>query len=318
MPSFPKPVFDFSFSVAKEIKNLRNYKATKPGRFIPVSSANNLLLATWNLANFGMQERTAEHLKLIAEMLMWFDLVALQEVNDDLSGLRALQKELPKHYKVIFTDASGNRERMCFLYNSKKVTTLEKVGEIAVPAEDLDSIKLDGVIGEFKGFSRSPFLATFKVKNFEFALVNVHLYFGDEDEQSSMVRRTLEAFAVARWADLRRRSKYAFTTNIIALGDFNLPKMEKGDVIYDALLSRGFELPEHTSKICSNIANDKHYDQITFMPGIKSRVTADGVFDFDNALFPELYSSRSLVEFRAYMRYYLSDHRIKWLEVNVG
>jgi hypothetical protein len=88
---------------------------------------------------------------------------------------------------------------------------LEKVGEIAVPAEDLDSIKLDGVIGEFKGFSRSPFLATFRVKNFDFALVNVHLYFGDEDEQSSMVRRTLEAYAVARWADLRRKSKYAFT-----------------------------------------------------------------------------------------------------------
>jgi hypothetical protein len=104
-----------------------------------------------------MQEREQGHLKLIAEMLGWFDVVALQELSNDLSGLRALQKELPKHYNVIFTDASGNRERICFLYNSKKVTTLEKVGEIAVPAEDLDSIKLEGVIGEFKGFSRSPF-----------------------------------------------------------------------------------------------------------------------------------------------------------------
>jgi hypothetical protein len=46
MPSFPKPAFDFSFSVAKELKILRNYKMTKHGRFIPVSSANNLLIAT--------------------------------------------------------------------------------------------------------------------------------------------------------------------------------------------------------------------------------------------------------------------------------
>jgi hypothetical protein len=40
---------------------------------------------------------------------------------------------------------------------------------------------------------------------------------------------------VGRWADLRRKSDYAFTENIVALGDFNIPKAEPGDDIYDAL-----------------------------------------------------------------------------------
>ena len=38
-------------------------------------------------------------------------------------------------------------------------------------------------------------------------------------------RRALEAYAVARWADLRRKDKDAYVSNIIALGDFNLPKV---------------------------------------------------------------------------------------------
>ena len=317
MPAFPKPDLNYIVNVPREIKRLNDYKANKPGRFIPLSGSDNLLIATWNLANFGTQERELSHLKVISTMIAWFDVVALQEINDNLVSFRALQKFLPKHFKAIFTDASGNNERMCFVFNSKKIVTLEKVGEIAVAAEDLKNVKMANVAHEFKGFSRSPFLATFRVRDFDFALINVHLYFGDDSELSSMERRTLEAFAVARWADLRRESKYAFTKNIIALGDFNLPKMEKGDVIYDALLSRGFELPEHTSKIYSNIADDMHYDQITFLPGIKSKVRNNGVFDFDGALFSELYDADKPLVLRNYLRYYISDHRIKWMELVV-
>ena len=140
MPAFPKPDLNYIVNVPREIKRLNDYKANKPGRFIPLSGSDNLLIATWNLANFGTQERELSHLKVIATMIAWFDVVALQEINDNLVSFRALQKFLPKHFKAIFTDASGNNERMCFVFNSKKIVMLEKVGEIAVAAEDLKKI----------------------------------------------------------------------------------------------------------------------------------------------------------------------------------
>jgi hypothetical protein len=57
---------------------------------------------------------------------------------------------------------------------------------------------------------------------FRFLLVSVHLYFGS-DSKEDMERRALETIAVARWAAKRRDSKNAFVSDIIALGDFNLP-----------------------------------------------------------------------------------------------
>ena len=317
MPAFPKPDIDYKVLVSKELKNLETYKNTKPGRQIPESKSNNLLIATWNIANLGLQKREATHYKIISKIISWFDIIALQEINDNLEGFRALQKELPKKYKAVFTDASGNNERMAYLYNSEKITQLEKIGEIAVAAEDLENVKLPGIQSVFSGFSRSPFLATFRVKKFDLALVNVHLYFGDDTDKKSIERRTLETYCVARWADLRRKSKYAFTQNIIALGDFNLPKVEKGDPIYDALVSRGFELPEHTSKIYSNITDDKNYDQIAFLPEMKNMLVNGGVFDFDGALFQALWDKDKPTVLRNYLRYYISDHRPKWYELAV-
>lgn len=315
MPPFPKPAFEYVVDVKKEIKHIKKYRDTKLGRAIPKSSTTNILIATWNIANFGVQKREAEHYKIISEMVTWFDVIAIQEVNDNLEGLIALRNELPTKYGCIYTDASGNNERMVYLYNKQKIKLLEEFGEIAVPAEDNTEIKLPGNGSSFSGFSRNPFIASFRFGNFDFMLANAHSYFGKEDETLSMERRSLEAYAIARWADLKRKSKYSQTTNIIALGDFNMPKVEIGDPIYDALLARGFEMPKHSTEIYSNIKNDKHYDQVVFLPGIKSKITSNGSFDFDGALFPDLYNDKGDIQHRNYVRYYISDHRIKWIEI---
>jgi hypothetical protein len=57
MPPFPKPELNYIVNVAKEIKSLTDYKKKKPERVIPKKAANKLLLATWNIANFGLQKR---------------------------------------------------------------------------------------------------------------------------------------------------------------------------------------------------------------------------------------------------------------------
>ena len=317
MPPFPRPAFDYDYQVAAEVAAMRDYRDNQPGRAIPDKAAGRLLVATWNVANLGVQERRDQDYRLIAELVTWFDLVAIQEVNDDLRGLRAIQPHLPPSFRVLFSDAGGNNERLAFLYDTGKVQLLEKVGEVAVPPDELRHIRLPGIEQRFDGFDRNPYLAAFQSGGLRFVLVNVHIYFGS-DSARSMNRRRLETYAVARWADLRRRSRHAFSRDIIALGDFNLPKLTPGDPVFEALTRRGLELPRHSTDIGSSIATASHYDQIAFFPGeTRSDFTGrSGVFDFDGALFRTLWQSptRTREDFFAYLRYYISDHRLLWAE----
>jgi|SRR5215211_828901 len=318
MFAFPKPNFSYEYQLSSQIDALREYRDTAPGRAIPTKAADRLLVATWNVANLGVQQRREKDYLLIAELTSWFDMVAVQEVNDNLSGLRAIHQHLPESFRLLFSDAGGNDERLAFIYDSDKVALLEEVGEVAIPPSDIRYIRLPGIQQRFKGFDRNPYLAGFSSNSFVFILVNVHLYFGSESAKS-MNRRRLETYAVARWADIRRQSQYAYSRDIIALGDFNLPKAQPGDPIYEALTKRGLHLPEHSTQIGSSIASDSHYDQVAFFPGeTQPEFTGNsGVFDFDGALFRMLWEERTPQEFFAYVRYYVSDHRPLWAESRV-
>jgi hypothetical protein len=48
-------------------------------------------VATWNITNLGVQERRDKDFRPITEMISWFNLVAVQEVNDNLAVPRAIQ-----------------------------------------------------------------------------------------------------------------------------------------------------------------------------------------------------------------------------------
>ncbi|WP_298423240.1 endonuclease/exonuclease/phosphatase family protein [uncultured Kordia sp.] len=313
MPSFKKTKFVFPFTVANEVDNLLQHKEK---RDIPKLSDDKLLIASWNIANLGLQKRHGDHYKLIAEMISWFDVIAIQEVNNNLSGLRNIESELPSHYDLVFSDNGGNNERSAFLYNSRKIKLLELIGEVAIPPKDHKYIKIKGISEKFTGFDRNPYLASFQWNNFTFILITVHSFSGGV-KKSDMNRRALEAYAISRYADLNRKSKHAFSKNIIVLGDFNIPKVDKKDVVYKALLSRGLMLPQHSTKVYSNITNDKQFDQIAFLPSIKSKISTDGVFDFDSAIFSELWENVSAKDFRAYLRYYISDHRPLWMQLKL-
>lgn len=314
MPEFAKPVFDYSFHLSTEVRRLRLHR---DHREIPPRAPGELLIATWNIANFGAQDRLPPHRHLIAEIVSWFDVVAIQEVRDNFAELEDLLERLPSSYRTVFSDVAGNNERMAFIYDSKKLTLLEKIGEIAVPPGDHRYIKLEGVTSKFSGFDRNPYLASFRIGRTSIILVNVHLYFGSESK-ANVERRSLETYAVARWADLRRKSQFAFTRELIVLGDFNMPKALPGDPIYDALTKRGLELPEHSSEVGSSIASDHQYDQIAFLPGeTKNCFTGrKGVFDFDGVIFRKLWEGRGERDFRDYLRYYISDHRPMWIQID--
>jgi len=299
MPAFPKPRFVFNFDLQTEIQHLRGHKAT---RGLPPKSKNKLMLGSWNIANLGLHHRWDEHHQILAEIISWFDILALQEVNDNLRGLRAIESELPSHYSLLFSDKGGNNERSAFIYDNRVIEQLELVGEIAIPPKDHKYIKLKGVSRKFTGFDRNPFLGSFQWKNTVFALISVHSFSG-KNVKHDLERRALEAYAISRYADLRKNSKNTLTKNIITLGDFNIPKVQKGDVVYDALVKRGLQLPDHSTKVYSNISNDKMYDQIAFLPSLKSAIVKHGVFDYDDKIFPSLWQS-STSNFKKYLRYY--------------
>jgi endonuclease/exonuclease/phosphatase family metal-dependent hydrolase len=319
MPPFPKPRFAYDYDLSRELAALRDYPRQKPDRKIPRKAADKLLVGTWNIANLGVQERTADDYALIAEIIGWFDLVAVQEVNDDLGGIDAIHSKLPARYDLLFSDASGNQERQAFLFDTRKVSRLKEVGRLSIPPSQLRAVKLPGTKTAFPGFDRGPYLASFESGSFRFSLLNVHLFYGSP-KPADVDRRTLETYAVAWWADRKHRDARSYVPEILPLGDFNLPKTEPGDRIFDALRSLGLEVPPHTSQIGSSIMSDSYYDQIAFFPGpTRGRFTGEtNVFDFDGALFRDLWKKRPGSPFLSYLRYHISDHRPLWTEFSTS
>ncbi len=317
MPIFPKPKFPFDYDVAAERELLRAHRKT---RGIPRRAKDKLLAATWNIANLGAQERRSQDRELLAEVIGWFDLVAVQEVRENFGELFDIHQKLPSSYRVLMSDSAGNNERMAFLYDGRKLEALEEIGEIAFPPSDYDTIKVEGNPLRFDGFDRTPYLAAFRFGETSIVFVNVHLFYGAA-KAPSVNRRQLETYAVAKWSARRQASRFAFTRELVTMGDFNMPKSEPGDSIFDALTRLGLEVPLHSTQIASSIASDANYDQIAFLPGTTKRLFTGrkGVFDFDTVVFPDLWQGgANRKNFLAYLRYYLSDHRPMWVQLQAS
>jgi endonuclease/exonuclease/phosphatase family metal-dependent hydrolase len=316
MPEFPKPRFEYAYDVATEIGALR---AHRRARGVPKRAAGELLIGTWNVANFGAHERRDEDHRLIAEILSWFDVVAIQECRDNFAGLADTVHTMGPRYAYLMSDAAGNDERLVFVYDRRKVALLEEVGEVAFPPSDAKRVKLPGITAPFAGFDRTPYLASFQLdERLSVLLVNVHLFYGGET-RADVQRRALETGAVARWADRRRRSRLSFARELVALGDFNLPKTVGGtNAVLDAVTAKGLVLPAHSTVVGSSIASDNHYDQVAIFPSTSKRCLVDlGVFDYDAVVFRDLYAARPAAAFLGYLRYYLSDHRPMWVRMRM-
>src|SRR4051812_4200583 len=83
-------------------------------RFKPLRAKktdSSLLLATWNIRDFdsndfGYGPRLSESLFYIAEIISCFDLVALQEINRDLSAFNKVMDILGHEWDYLLTDST--------------------------------------------------------------------------------------------------------------------------------------------------------------------------------------------------------------------
>jgi hypothetical protein len=308
--------------ITSGLKDLRAGFSNK----VPAKGAGTLLLATWNIREFGgtkYGERMQDARFFIAESINHFDLVAVQEVRSNLAELRRIMRLLGPHWDVIFTDVSyaqgGNSERLAFLFDKNQVSFTGLAGEIVLPPSDS---KLVAQI------ARTPFICGFQAGWAKFNLCTVHIYYGKGDQNP---RRVGEINATA--GILAKKAKDYYTNiekqvayspeNLVLLGDFNIAK--HSDKTFKALEANGFIIPEALQKVPgSNVAKDKFYDQIAFFKrteGLTNRQA--GVFDFyeyvynDEKKYAKQFAATNARNFKEWRTYQMSDHLIMWTQFDV-
>jgi hypothetical protein len=293
----------------------------------PRNLSRSALVATWNIREFDSAkfgDRTPESFYYIAEVVDHFDLVAIQEVREDLRGLKRLQALLGGWWKYLVTDItigrSGNGERLAFLYDNRKVTFSGLAGEIVLPDRDKRPVLQ---------FARTPFICGFRAGWSTFSLCTVHVYYGtakkNDPRRVAEISHLAEVLAVRGKADPRRISE---PENIVVLGDFNI--FSRDDSTFEALTSAGFVVPPELQSIPgSNVDKNKHYDQIAFMarPGRFGTTGKAGVFDFYEHVFrsDQEREYRTLMTrtggaktgYRQWRTYQMSDHLVMWCELAI-
>ena len=113
---------------------IRGRLADKPDRYgLPARVYGSVLLASFNIRKLGSATaRSADNWRFLSDVCRRFDLLAVQEVLDDLSGLRRLQELMGPEFGLIVSDTTGVfpgepglGERLAFLYNRSLVRRTE-------------------------------------------------------------------------------------------------------------------------------------------------------------------------------------------------
>lgn len=312
------------------------------GREVPKRTINDtLLLGTWNIREFDSPaygERLDESFYYIAEIISHFDLIAVQEVRKDLKGLKKVNKILGSYWKYIVTDitagTAGNKERLAFLYDSRKVNFGGLAGEIVIaPVKKKGRKQCEPA----RQLARTPFICGFQVGWFKFLLSTVHILYGKSKAEDP--NRVQEIKELAGFLAKRAKDKTTWADNLIILGDFNIFK--PSDTTFKALTDHKFVIPEEIQRLPSNAPKNKHYDQIAFMLNKKHLgLKKAGVFDFFKTVFKEDDRETYIPEmgdayyktsrgkernerskksyYKTYWRtHQMSDHLLMWVELKI-
>ena len=316
---------------------------------IPARTLNDtLLIGSWNLRafdslSFGL--RPTEAMLYISEIIGRFDIVAIQEVKQDLEVLERLRKLLGRyHWQYIVTDEcegrEGNSERLAFIFDTRKVRFTGLSGEIPKTKIDVP-------------FARTPFLVGFQCGWFKFAICTTHIRFGE----STTVSRKDEIEALAthlheKMEEYRSKVKKGLLSqseyeNIVLLGDLNIDSVT--DESYRVLTQSHFDVPESLFDLKTNLGREKKvFDQIALIQNARDvQATGHGgVFRWDQVVyrpddlkayksqvakyydsqkrknqkrFSDLTDAHKIKYYRVYWRtHQVSDHYPIWIELQTN
>lgn len=311
-------------AVARDIAALR---AHLDQRVPPKQPGQNLLIATWNLRAFASltrewtasakasPKRDLRALLAIGEILRRFDVIALQEVKGDLRALRDLMRWLGDDWAFLMTGvtqgASGNDERMAFLYDASRLKPSGLACELVVPQEWLQEVGADALQRQF---ARTPYAVSFRAGATTFILVTLHVMYGTDSSS-----RVPELKAIARWMRDWADQTSDWAQNLLVLGDFNIDR--QGDQLWQAFTSTGLTVPDVLNQVPRTLFSDpdkpdqgSFYDQIAWFTNAKgqqqihARFRQAGHVDFT----PFVYTDQKMT--RLALSYRISDHFPLWAE----
>jgi len=250
----------FSRDEWRSIHTEFNSKASDYG--LPERQYGSVSLASFNIRKLGAaKNRNANEWEFLTNIIKAFDLVAVQEVGDNLSGLRHIMDLLGPDYSLVVSDQTGvypgvmgNLERLAFIYKWSVVSRREVASDITFDrshvldliADNLDGIsqamsryiqrrnrwregrgskpKLSSVnMPVFLSFIRQPHCVSFEI----------HGNPGTEPIKFMAVNahlyfgkrlddRRREITALTGWiTDRLKKSKHVYAPNFILLGDLN-------------------------------------------------------------------------------------------------
>ncbi|MBS1636164.1 MAG: endonuclease/exonuclease/phosphatase family protein [Bacteroidetes bacterium] len=306
---------------AKELSGLRaDLTKTIPAK----RSGKNLLIATWNLKAFGdlneayanstahQPKRDMAALECIAEIVSRFDVVAIQEVKDNLKCLRHLMKLLGPHWAFVMTDTNkgrlGNGERLAFVFDKRRVDISGLACEIVIPAEALSSKRYT----LNKQFARTPYAVSFKAGGSTFVLLTLHVYY-----QAKASGRVNELLSIARWAKDWAGDLKSWNHSLLVLGDFNIER--QNDAAWQAFTSTGLYTPPELQKPPRSLVDGKpkFYDQISWFKTtrqdkISLRFNTGGDYNFKGKVLQSRNYTTEQLQWR------ISDHLPLWAEFNLS
>ena len=296
---------------ANQVKKLREIiKELK----IPAKQLDkNLLIATFNIREFGAKARKGFAINSLAEICSQYDIIAIQELRSDLTDLYRLIKVLGPYWKVIFNDPAGetlnpgNDERLAYLYDSRVVRFTGMAAELLISDDFLGRAGVPETNASVPW--RTPFMASFRAGTFDFMLLTVHIQW---NQKGGINARSKEIEMIVRWVGDRKDNAKLYDPDIFVLGDFNIPGLRSKT--FKALEKHGLKVPNKLRKFKTNLKQNAHYDQIAyFEENTDCDIGKAGVLNFYDAFFnPDM--SKSLY---SKMTYQLSDHLPLWVEFQV-
>ena len=109
-----------------------------PARFgMPIRRSGSVIIGSFNALKLGKDTNSAKRWDFLKRFASRCDLLAVQEVMDELSGIRRLHQSLGTSFKLVVSDTTGAfpgskglRERLAFLYRPSRIELKELVSDI--------------------------------------------------------------------------------------------------------------------------------------------------------------------------------------------
>lgn len=246
-------------------------------------------IASFNTLHLGWRED--KDYETMAEFIDFFDLIVLQEVMNE-EGLRELTEilndESVSSWEYLISETSTGRgdyrEYYGYLWKKERAELLRNEGYYRG--------------NEAGDFERLPHGATFRMKNFDFTIINVHLVYGD-----SISRRRREALNLHKVYDYYQALDEE-EKDIIIAGDFNLPAYDESFeelIKHEDMLYYGINPSNKTTIGKTGPSNS--YDNIFYSHKYTSEFTGNsGIIDYTNGEYQR-------------MRREISDHLPVFIEV---